>query len=82
LERSADTKEWEEIAFIAGNGTTNELTDYAYLDESPLRDWNYYRLQQIDFDATVTYSNIQAVQFTDKVLIGNVFPNPSSMLKY
>ena len=43
-------------SFTAGNGTTNERHDYAYADKGYAAGATYYRLKQIDKDATVHYT--------------------------
>lgn len=58
LERSADAKNFYEIAVIEGNGTTYEPIEYTYLDESPLKGINFYRIRQVDFDGTINYHGI------------------------
>ncbi len=58
---SGETKsgrDWEEIGFVPGFGTTTEVHHYSFIDES-LQSGDYqYRLKQIDFDGTFEYSNI------------------------
>src|SRR6185503_109105 len=50
--------------------------NYSFADAQPLPGTNYYRLKQIDFDGTSTYSNVQSVLCTS--LLGVfVYPNPS-----
>lgn len=58
IERSTDTKEWETIAFVKGFGTTTETQSYKYIDASPFKASNYYRLKQLDTDGTHEYSHI------------------------
>ncbi len=71
--------EWEEIGFVPGFGTTTEPKSYSFIDENVTTGTYKYRLKQIDFDGTFTYSNeIEvAVDFTPKefVLYQN-YPNP------
>jgi len=79
---------WEKIGFVPGFGTTTEPKSYSFVDEN-VTSGNYtYRLKQIDFDGTFTYSNeIEVVvDFTPKefVLYQN-YPNPfnpSTVIKY
>jgi hypothetical protein len=56
------------------------VTNYQLLDKQPLDGTNYYRLKQVDFDGTFTYSKIIDVALNiDKPLSGLiVFPNPAS----
>ncbi|MDB5273298.1 MAG: hypothetical protein JWO58_1665 [Chitinophagaceae bacterium] len=76
LERSADGIHFEDIGNRPGQGNTLQVTNYEYIDEQPLKGTSYYRLKQVDFDGTSTWSKIQTVSFqtsTDFYL----FPNPT-----
>lgn len=44
------------IATITGNGTTNQLSNYSYMDTYSFEGNNIYRIKQVDFDGTVDYS--------------------------
>jgi len=70
---------WETIGFVPGFGTTTEPKSYSFTDEHVTSGTYKYRLKQIDFDGTLTYSNeIEfEVDFTPKefVLYQN-YPNP------
>lgn len=66
---------------IIGNLNSSGEGTYTLIDKSPLRGENLYRLKQVDFDNTVSYSQIVPVEFTGKAnsLTGvhvNVYPNP------
>ncbi len=52
LERSVDMINWENVALVDGNGTTNELSFYQHWDNQFEAQINYYRLTQVDFDGT------------------------------
>lgn len=58
LYRSKDGSQFTEFAIIAGAGTSNEATQYEYIDNNPLSGISYYRLSQTDLDGTTTYHNI------------------------
>ncbi|MBZ0199893.1 MAG: T9SS type A sorting domain-containing protein [Ignavibacteriaceae bacterium] len=78
---------WAKIGFVQGNGTTTELSTYSFTD-SKLAAGNYnYRLKQIDFDGTISYSS--AVNVTVEIpavfALEQNYPNPfnpSTTLKY
>jgi hypothetical protein len=78
VERSTDARYFEKVGFMEGGGTSSEDKNYSFIDVffEPL---SYYRLKQIDFDQTSTYSKIIAVKkmkdFPSKV---SVYPNPSN----
>jgi hypothetical protein len=81
LERKLDGT-WEKVTFIEGKGTTTKKSDYSYLDKFRYEGFQgtvQYRLKQIDFDGTITYSNVISVDvdFTPKeyTLYQN-YPNP------
>ncbi len=56
VERSQNSKTFHEISSIAGKGTIATKSVYTYTDEDPAPGINYYRLKQVDFDGTYTYS--------------------------
>lgn len=80
LERSVDGFRFAKIGQVAGNGTTNQYRVYDFKDEMPIRE-NYYRLKQIDYNGTTTYSNVifvksECVQNENRIGMVDVFPNP------
>ncbi len=57
VERMSSAGSFEQIGYVAGFGTTTEPKSYSFID-SKLETGNYtYRLKQIDFDGTITYSD-------------------------
>lgn len=58
IERRTSHSNFERIAVIEGGGTTSEPTDYSFLDKTAQFGFNYYRLKQIDFDGSYTYSKV------------------------
>lgn len=74
VEHSADGRNFEELTTVSGSGTTQEARYYEAKDKNPFVGSNYYRLRQVDFDGTTTYSEIRVVnRDSEKVL---VYPNP------
>jgi hypothetical protein len=70
---------WSRIGFVAGSGTSNTPHEYRF-DDSRLPFGRYaYRLKQIDFDGSFTYSSESEVEVgtipQSPILFGN-FPNP------
>ncbi len=82
-------KSWNKIAFVKGNGTSSEVSNYSYTDKSAKSlDVATYRLKQIDFDGTAHYSKEVEVVLNiapkDYSLLQN-YPNPfnpSTIIKY
>lgn len=78
IQKSNELGDWQIINTINGQGTSNEINDYEYIDENPYLGINYYRLKQIDIDGSADYSEVIAVEFKNSVVNINVFPNPSN----
>lgn len=78
LERSFDGKNFTNIGFVKGAGTSNKLNNYSFIDANSNGFDVYYRLKQIDFDGKFNYSNIVKISNTDNGTfdIINVQPNP------
>jgi hypothetical protein len=78
---------WRAIGFAIGYGTTTEPKSYLFTDENVNTGSYKYRLKQIDFDGSFTYSDIVEVE----VLSLNIFSleqnypnpfNPSTVISY
>jgi len=81
VERSANALDWTKLSTLSGKGNKTETSYYQYTDDSPLLGTNYYRLKQIDFDGTHSYSQIKAVNFEEELSTQLVaYPNPASGL--
>jgi hypothetical protein len=78
VERSANAKDFDRIAIVKGAGTTTETNIYQYIDITPLTGISYYRIKQIDFDGTFTYTEIKSVNNSVHLLGQDVliYPNP------
>ena len=80
IERSVNTKDWEEVVVVNGAGNSTQQIEYFETDYSPKSGISYYRLKQTDFDGNFTYSSIVPVTIeNDKNNSLNVFPNPVEM---
>jgi len=80
VQRSVDGTQYENIASLSAAGTTTERQDYSYIDETPRRGINYYRLKQIDVDGEKDYSEVIAVskELIKEFAISSVYPNPTN----
>lgn len=74
IERSADLRTFEAIGIVDGQGNSQIQHDYTFIDKAPLAGTNYYRLKQIDFDGTFSYSEIETVKFGQAGI--QIWPNP------
>jgi hypothetical protein len=77
IERSPDAAAWSVLHTIEGEGTTNELLTYSYIDAQPLLGKNYYRLRMVDLDQTFEYSPIELVEVAGDRRI-SLSPNPAA----
>ncbi len=75
IERSADGRNFAPIGQVIAINTSGEKT-YGFFDVNPLSGTNFYRLENVDIDATSKYSNIIRVSL-DKNMVGiQLYPNP------
>ena len=75
-------KEWTKIGFINGKGTTTEINNYSFVDDELLTQKTYYRLKQIDFDGTFSYSDEVVVDVNAPLTfsLAQNYPNPFNPL--
>ena len=76
LLRSSDGQSWESITWVKGNGTSNNVHDYSYLDQTPNAGVNFYQLKQMDFDGEYEMSKSISVNWKERVSI-SIYPNPA-----
>ena len=87
VEKKSDRGQWEKIGFVGGFGTTTETKSYSFIDNNVKSGKYYYRLKQIDFDGTYTYSNTIEFEVATplKFALEQNYPNPfnpSTTIKY
>jgi Secretion system C-terminal sorting domain len=89
IERSTDGETYTKIGFISGIGTSSEVHNYAFVDKTNFEQNSVvsYRLQQVDFDGTYSYSDVINVVYDLPVdfSLGQNYPNPfnpSTMIVY
>ncbi len=61
LEKSDNGSSFSNIGNVKGNGTTSEKKAYNYLDVQATGKKIFYRLKQVDFDGTYSYSEVLVV---------------------
>lgn len=80
-------RNWVLRGFVDGKGTTTETTAYSFVDNEPLSGKSYYRLKQIDYDGSITYSNeievnhLSIKEYSLKQNYPNPF-NPNTVISY
>lgn len=68
---------FEQIGTVQGAGNSTTIQNYVYYDNEPYYGLSYYRLKQVDYDGSFTYSNIASV-YIGGLEIVNIYPNPAS----
>ncbi len=66
VQRSTDGTTFQTIGQVKGAGTSANVNNYEYVDETPSVGTNYYRLQQVDYNGKTTMSKTVAVNTTGK----------------
>jgi len=75
VQRSANGREWEDLAQVFSEGDTYERRSYLFQDEKPLVE-NYYRLKQVDIDGAVDFSEVKYLNFNNAISEIILAPNP------
>ncbi len=71
-------KEWRSVGFLKGRGTATEPMSYTFTDENVKPGVYQYRLKQIDFDGSCTYSDIIEAEIESPMnfSLEQNYPNP------
>jgi hypothetical protein len=79
VEKATDEiSEFQEIGFVKGVGTSNEVNEYSYVDYNLGRSTTFsYRLKQVDTDGNVSFSGIRFLRLQSSNEY-EVFPNPTT----
>jgi len=78
IERSEDNLNFTTIGFEQGAGTTTEPRQYSFIDKAEISGTLYYRLKQVDYDGSFSYSrtvevnNALPLEFS----LSQNYPNP------
>ncbi len=75
---TATEKTYEKIGFVEGNGNSNSVNTYSFIDSNPLDGKAVYRLKQIDFDGKYEYSKEIEVSYqtVKEFALAQNYPNP------
>lgn len=76
IERSTDALNWVSLGWEAGNGNSNSIREYSYLDKNPVNGTNYYRLKQVDYDGNFEHTDISQVVVETASRV-SIYPNPT-----
>ena len=71
---------FRKIGMVSGHGTSLIANNYSYTDKEINKSGTrYYRLKEVDFDGTFTYSQIQSLDFVNAgVALTTLYPNPTN----
>jgi len=79
---------WQRIGFVEGSGTSTTTKNYSFNDDKLSSGKYHYRLQQIDYDGSMTYSDIVEIEINflpGKFALYQNYPNPfnpSTLIKF
>ena len=77
LQKSLDGTKWQTMERVKATGGNSETPQYYATFDAQLADGtNYYRLEQVDMDGTITYSKVVSVVFDKEPTRINLSPNP------
>ncbi len=77
VERSTDGNNFVSTGYVQGNGTTTRKSFYTYTDDNLISGKYYYRLKQVDFDGSFTYSSIANADIQNlSYELSQNYPNP------
>ncbi len=78
IERKTSNSAYTKIGFVNGNGSITELNSYSFTDSKLISGVYTYRLKQIDFDGTFSYSNEISAEVTTPYVysLEQNYPNP------
>lgn len=79
VEKSFDGVIFNEAGFITGKGTSALINRYNFVDANAGASVVYYRLKQVDFDGTSSYSNVVKVESSSVPAVFALdqnYPNP------
>jgi len=68
IERKLNSN-WESLGFIEGKGNTTQVSAYTFTDKVSLTGKYSYRLKQIDYDGTISYSKEVEVNVQPAIFI-------------
>jgi hypothetical protein len=76
VERSVDRIQYIPIGNVTAAGNSSTLHSYHFTDPSPVNETAYYRLKQVDLDASYVYSKVVAITGGKENSVVVLYPNP------
>ena len=62
VERSLDGTGWNTVGYIAAVGNASAVSNYSFTDKNVSAKLVYYRIKQVDYDGTTTYTTIRTIK--------------------
>lgn len=82
IERSADAVHYDSIGIVRGAGTSIAENNYSFADAFPNAGTNYYRLRQVDYDGSFSFSNAIGIRMiANESQIIQIYSNPSPLTR-
>ncbi len=78
VQRGSTAEQFQTVGRVSGQGTSSQGHSYSWVDKQPLPGLSYYRLRQIDYDGTESFSPVAVVQQPTDLPVTSFFPNPST----
>jgi hypothetical protein len=79
IEKSTDTRTWNQIAVITGAGTTDAVSNYGYTDKNSTDADVYYRIREVAANGANVYSAIRSLH-TGSNTITNIFTSSNKTI--
>lgn len=81
VQHSVDGTDWMSIGKIEGKGNSTTTQSYSFIHQRALKGANFYRIQQVDIDGTMSYSPVRVVRILNAIEESNhtlaIYPNPT-----
>lgn len=75
IEHSTPTTNFISVGTVTGNGNSQVVQQYNFIDNNPADGDNYYRLKMVDKDGKFVYSKVVKVTFNLSIM--SLYPNPA-----
>ncbi|PIY10319.1 MAG: hypothetical protein COZ18_06160 [Flexibacter sp. CG_4_10_14_3_um_filter_32_15] len=77
VQRSINGKDFKDLTFVEGRGTTKNQVSYEFVDEEYWSGTAYYRLQQVDNNGKTMLTKVVSVERDFTNLPFTLYPNPN-----
>lgn len=73
VEKSADARNWKQVAIVMGAGTSSLVNKYSYTDKNINEAAVYYRIRQVDMSGLAFYSAIRFLRNSENSQVTNIY---------